>query len=584
SFEFCKSFNINAGGAVNGLIGTRNNASLYVNGGGSINNAGDRALTVTASQLYIGTDISGQNAIVNGDIALLQSSTAELGNAVINGTIFIDDNSSMHTGSGTTINADGVSTSLNGVVIENSSITVDGSTINSAGASHGGMQISSNSTRPGSPVTAATLSNANISSKNGWGIFAVARFDGRTDVDISGGRINTEGSAAAVIAVASKTTVNIANGAHISSSGIGTEAIQMISGASVNVGSQAIIHGNGNGVSIISQVGSGYVDNVNTLTINNASVVGDIGSAIQVTDSIANINVQNGSILNGGNGNLLLVKGRTSIANATIDNSVLFGNVVAETGSRADITLQNHASLTGQLINVANLAVNNNSTWKMTGNGNVAAVSLDGGTINFNSGDVFRTLTLGVLSGKGTFLMGTDLAQHTGDLLQITGIASGDHTLHIKNTGIEPIRGDDALKIVETGGGDAQFGALGGKVDAGVYKYKLKQHGSDWFLEQSVSDIGKPIVTPSTDIVLGLFNTSPSVWYGEMSSLRSRMGELHLGKIDGGIWARTYGRGYSVDSGVGLGYKQDQSGLSVGADVPVAIRNGKLLLGALGGY
>lgn len=246
--------------------------------------------------------------------------------------------------------------------------------------------------------------------------------------------------------------------------------------------------------------------------------------------------------------------------------------------------LEDRAVLTGRLTNVANLAVNSGASWNMVADASVATVNMDGGMINFNSGDAFRTLTLDTLAGNGNFAMGTNLATYTGDLLKITGNASGDFSLHIKNTGVEPVKGDESLKMVETSGGDAKFGAAGGKVDVGTYQYVMEQQGNDWYLVRGLDDTGKPIVTPSTDIVLGLFSTAPTVWYGEMSSLRSRMGELRMGKLVDGAWVRTYGRKYDVSSGAGLGYSQNQYGLSAGTDKALAVQSGQVIFGGLAGY
>ncbi|MGE9527577.1 pertactin-like passenger domain-containing protein, partial [Escherichia coli] len=81
------------------------------------------------------------------------------------------------------------------------------------------------------------------------------------------------------------------------------------------------------------------------------------------------------------------------------------------------------------------------------------------------------SLTLGSLSGSGTFRMNTDIASHTGDMLNVAGNASGNFVLDIKNTGLEPVSAGAPLQVVQTGGGDAAFTLKGGKVDAGTWEY-----------------------------------------------------------------------------------------------------------------
>jgi len=83
---------------------------------------------------------------------------------------------------------------------------------------------------------------------------------------------------------------------------------------------------------------------------------------------------------------------------------------------------------------------------------------LDGGTINLSQdGGPFHRLDVGTLSGNGTFGMHVDLAALQGDFLNVSGTASGDHGLAIKNTGVEPTKGADPLQVVQTAGGNATF-------------------------------------------------------------------------------------------------------------------------------
>lgn len=67
-----------------------------------------------------------------------------------------------------------------------------------------------------------------------------------------------------------------------------------------------------------------------------------------------------------------------------------------------------------------------------------------------------------------------------------------------------------------------------------------------------------------------------------MSTLRSRMGEVRNSQ-KGGVWIRSYGNKYQVAGG-GLAYKQNQTGLSLGVDTPLAIDQGSMLVGIMAGY
>ncbi|MDY7564090.1 autotransporter outer membrane beta-barrel domain-containing protein [Pseudomonas sp. RTC3] len=293
--------------------------------------------------------------------------------------------------------------------------------------------------------------------------------------------------------------------------------------------------------------------------------------------AVADITFQNHSTLLSGNGNLLEVDGDSTVK-FTVDDSTLTGNLVADDTSTLNVTLQNNAQLTGDVINGNNLSINSGAQWQMVGDNAVKTLNLNGGGVNFGA-DGFHTLSLGELSGSGAFAMNIDLDAGVGDLLEVNGEANGDFTLKVKNTGVEPVSPDiQPLQVVHTEGGDAQFILLGNRVDLGVYSYELEEQGTDWFIVGS----GKTI-SPSTQSVLALFNAAPNIWMSELSTLRSRMGEVRTSG-EGGGWIRAYGNRFNATTGAGVDYEQRQSGMSFGADAPVPVSNGQLLIGLLGGY
>lgn len=108
-----------------------------------------------------------------------------------------------------------------------------------------------------------------------------------------------------------------------------------------------------------------------SIVLDSTRVEGQTGSAIVVGinapnfPTVANIEVRNGSTLVGGN-NTLLEVGTGASAGFLVDNSNLTGNVVVASGSSANVTLQNNASLTGDLQNVTSATLNNQA--RMTGN------------------------------------------------------------------------------------------------------------------------------------------------------------------------------------------------------------------------
>lgn len=375
--------------------------------------------------------------------------------------------------------------------------------------------------------------------------------------------------------------------------GVGLEAF----GSTMNVtGSQ--VTGVQNGV-LLRWAGPGA--QAHSLTLDGTSVTGETGAAIWARGSGSGvdpsvINVLNGSTLTGGNGVMVDVDNTNVALNAgnseltgnllvrnggqavfSFDQARMNGDVIVEAGSNAKVALANGSVLTGRLENVSDLAVDSAAQWVMVEDASVANLAMAGGAVRLGAPDAFYRLSVENLSGNGTFLMDADFSQGKVDFLDVTGTATGNHSLLVGATGADPVA-DSSLHVVHTAAGDAQFSLLNGPVDMGTYTYELSQSGNDWYLVNT----GK--VTPGTRAVLALFNTAPTVWYGELSTLRSRMGELRISGAQPGGWIRAYGNMFDAKAASGVGYQQTQQGLSFGADAPLPLGDGQWLVGVLGGY
>jgi len=446
-----------------------------------------------------------------------------------------------------------------------SSLTLNGSVVTSGTSSIGIDLLDSNATIQGSNIT-GTGTGLSLGNATGSLQGSAATVTGST---ISGGNVG------ALVGGLSQLDLNqtVLTGTNANSFGL-----QLANGRVSATAST--IRGGLNGIVMTTD------QNVSTpgrLVLDGTTVQGQTGSAIVVNDfglpaTTADIHVGNGSTLIGGNGRILEVKG-SSTANMTVDNSQLVGDVVADGGATANVTLQNQATLTGRLENVANLAINSQAQWNMVDNGAVGNLSMDGGSIKFGSPTEFYKLSVGDLSGNGTFIMDANFATGQVDTLEVTGTATGNHTVLMGSSGADPT-GAGAIPVIHIAAGDAQFSMLNGPVDLGAYSYDLiKQGDNDWYL-----DIASRIISPGTRSVLALFNTAPTVWYGELSTLRSRMGEVRRDANKAGGWVRAYGNKFDVSASSGVGYQQTQQGLSFGADAPLPMGDGQWLVGLLGGY
>ena len=227
--------------------------------------------------------------------------------------------------------------------------------------------------------------------------------------------------------------------------------------------SNSTITGDRHGLVIFGDGRSAATAPTADITLDNTSVRGLTGTAIVVgtlaaADPLitANILVANNSTVSGGNGNILEVKDGNT-ANMKVDASHLTGNTIIDATSFANLELQNSSSLTGQLIHVTSLAVDGSSVWNMTDSSTVGALNMNGGEVHFAQASGYRQLTVDSLSGTGTYFMNVNFPGANGDLLKVNGQAEGDHSLVVKNTGLEPVEGNGEIVVVETGGGSADF-------------------------------------------------------------------------------------------------------------------------------
>ncbi len=164
----------------------------------------------------------------------------------------------------------------------------------------------------------------------------------------------------------------------------------------------------------------------NKVVIDGSTLVGLQGPAILVkTEEFGtDIKIINGSSLVSGNGNLLEATGGMQ-TDFEVDNSTLIGNLVADDTSTLNVTLQNGAQLTGDIVNGNSLAITSGGQWQMQGDNAVKSLVMQGGSVGFGE-QGFHTLSLNALSGTGTFGMRVDLSNGVGDLIDVNGQASGE--------------------------------------------------------------------------------------------------------------------------------------------------------------
>ena len=462
---------------------------------------------------------------------------------------------------------------LNAVGAKTADIVVRGSTLNLTGSEVNANGKAGVSLQGGT----ATITGSTISSDQVGLVVSYGVADSRSSsADVIGSTITgvTHG-----IVVNGLSVLNL-SGSTVSGTGNSAIGLRMFN-STVNA-SDSVITGNRAGIQI--SLGPD-IDGKNTLVLSDKThVEGLAGSAILVDTLgagavVADIIVRDQSTLKGSNGTLMEVV-RGAEGNLTVDNSDLVGNIVADDMSTANVTLQNQATLTGKLDNVQSLTVNSDARWIMDGNGTVENLSLNDGGVQFGKPGDFYSLSVANLSGTGgTFYMYNNFTTGQISTLTVTGTASGNHLVALESSGTEPVApGSTAVVHIEAG--DASFALAGGMVSLGAFDYDLiKQGENDWYL-----DTTSRVISPGTRSVMALFNAAPTVWYGELSTLRSRMGDVRMDQGQAGGWMRAYGNKFDVSASSGVAYQQNQQGLSFGADAPLPLGDGQWLVGVLGGY
>lgn len=466
-----------------------------------------------------------------------------------------------------------------------SSLTINGGStlgISASGASSVVLNGVSTTGSSGPSAVQITNSTADINSSmivgNRTGL-NVARVSGTA----SGSVVNANGSTITGVnrgaAVSSYSTLNLSN---TKLTGTGTNSSGLtLAGGSATASAQSLIAGEQNGVVFTADPTD---TQSSALTLNQSHVQSTSGAAIlidvpSVSGSTVQIDVHDGSTIVGGNGVILDVRGG---ANTTmnVERSALAGDIVSDAASNTAVVLGSQAILSGRMENVANVSINDGGRWDVTGASSIGAMQLNGGAVSLQTAPGFYQLNVASLSGNnGTFALKTDFTTGQTDSVNIVGNASGDHNLQVASSGSDAPSGQP-ITLVRTGGGDAQFRLINGSVDLGAFRYELASSGNDWFLNPTTRTI-----SPGARSVLALFNTAIPVWYGDMSPVHTRLGELRSSDQNAGSWGRVYAKKNNVADGSGVAYQQTQRGFSLGWDVPLpSFADGQWLIGIMAGH
>ncbi|EPT0357218.1 autotransporter outer membrane beta-barrel domain-containing protein [Enterobacter cloacae] len=313
-----------------------------------------------------------------------------------------------------------------------------------------------------------------------------------------------------------------------------------------------------------------YLSGTNTVGLDDSSVWAVKGPAFMVNSGTQHIQLRNGSTAGSETGELLTAK-KGSDVSLSLNASQAAGTIRAEDNAVVDVALSNGSHLSGAMTNVNSLSLDNTSLYEMTASSDIKALSMTGGTVKFSVPQEYGTLTLGTLSGNGHFMMNADLLTGESDFLDITDSASGKHTLHVAATGHEA--SSDALTLVRTGAGDAEFTLNGGRLDVGAWQQTLVRNGNNWELVQAGS------TSASTDALLSMASALQFIHENELNVLRSRLDDTRA-QPQSGMWGTVLHGRSDIDGAWGSAYRLEQNGMMLGGDKVTSLNAGELTTGA----
>ncbi|WMI98141.1 autotransporter outer membrane beta-barrel domain-containing protein [Pseudomonas chlororaphis subsp. aurantiaca] len=404
-----------------------------------------------------------------------------------------------------------------------------------------------------------------------------------------------------------------ASDSSITLSGNGARAAQANNGGTLRLDNLSIQANGADSIGLQSLASAGVS---NTFEVNNTQLDVANGRAISVQGGSARIDLS-GSRLSADT--LLAVEQRTLADGRVLDSedvlikasqSSLSGAIQAN-ARNSQLLLEDGSSLSGTAhgLNVLTL---NQSAWDMTGSSQIGQLNLDQGQVRF-SGPSHSVLAIdGDLTGNGTFMMNSDLANEQGDLIKVGGSIEGAHTLVVEDSGHEPAAANGKLMLVDGNGGAGRFSLYGGHVDAGAFRYTLELRADDWYLvntagvapvDPPVDPVDPPVdpIDPPINPVAPVIPVDPApahlsaganaaiasqtaaatLWNAQMNTLVKRLGELRLGKDEGGVWTRAIGSRYNIAEHSSRAFSQNNSGVEIGADKAIGLASGKVYVGGM---
>nr|WP_255627121.1 autotransporter outer membrane beta-barrel domain-containing protein [Phyllobacterium sp. KW56] len=212
----------------------------------------------------------------------------------------------------------------------------------------------------------------------------------------------------------------------------------------------------------------------------------DAGTSLNLTGALTGV----GSLIKGGDGNLLLTGSNTHSGNTTVSAGTLRAGTANVLSSASAYTVRNGATL------------------DLDGHDQTIAALDNAGLVRFAALGATLNVAGSYTGSGGTFALDTALRTDASatDLLRVGGSTAGASTLKVSNAGGNGGRTVEGIKIVDVAGASNGTFALAGDyvfegdeaVIGGAYAYRLYKNGvstptdGDWYLRSSLTNPPSP--------------------------------------------------------------------------------------------
>lgn len=472
--------------------------------------------------------------------------------------------------------------------------TVNGTTINNGGqqtvrgtavgatVSSGGTQTLSSG---GATVNTQLAGGRQVVSRGGVASGTVIGNDGLQTVFSAGSTVSTvvssggtqyvsAGGVATGTTVVSGGSFGVSRGGLASGSVVGTGGLMRIysggqANASVVTGGKQYVSAGGSAVGTVVSAGSQVV------FTGGATTSTVVNGGIQLVSSGG---LATGTQINAGGAQTVLLGG--SAAQSTVAAG---GNLTVDVGGNTAAGPVPAQTLAGVVLAGGTLTLDEAASDALTGNAALSAdtLAMQGGTVAFAApkGGGFKTLTIGQLSGSGQFVLNTNVGAGQSDRL-VVAQGTGAYSLSVHDASTTAAAANARVQLVQAAGTSATFTLAGGGngIDVGAYKFALQDDGGNYFLANTghTSDIAS--------IAQAAAATTPMLWYQQLETAFSYLGDLRNGAGDGGgLWVRAYDQRLKTNPG-GTATDSTLYGAQVGRDWAIATHAGTVHVGATGGY